>query len=390
MASYHPEIRRHQAPSREMGISLPPVRANFGRQRRHTVESLDRVSEVATEDERIHDEEAVRSSSFRGPTTGKPSFWRPAAPRLPGGLSLLKKRRSQHGSDSCRATESESKNYDVGSNAGEPPINTDRKKKMSMISLVSSSRRMRHRMLQNLQSNLERLGTRNNTVSHIRAHVLDHSEDKQPRNGADSLSTVILKSLSKPCLCDVMIVGIDEATPVGAPSYLLAAHSDVFLDMLYGSDSADAAENIASPSNQRKFKMPFVGILDMLYDSDLADSAENVNSPPRKRKVKIPFAGSDAIEGFTHFLATRSLPGEHENESSEANLRYICQIYLIGRVYKIASLTSHAYRAACRLMNKFPCLVCAVFDELIELTKLLPSHLTPPSSFDELKDFVLE
>lgn len=422
MASYHAEVRRRQALLCEMGSTAPPVvGVKFDgdiprRPRRHTVDSVDRVPEAPTDDERLHGE-------------GKPSFWRSAAPRLPGGLSLL--RRSPRGDDSVKAAGGENKKSDAGVNATEPPINTDRRRKMSKMSLLrsqggedlvkaagvenkmsdagvnaleppidtdrqrkmskmsllSSSRKIRDsRMYQNLQ-NLRK----NSTVSRIRAHVLDHSDSvhKKSWDEPDSLSTVILTSLSKACLCDVMIVGRDKENPVGTPSYLLAAHSDVFLDMLY-SNSTHPAENANAPPRPRKAKASFAGFLDMLYDSDSADAVDNVNSPPSPHKVKIPFAGRDAIEGSIHFLATRSLPAGHEDESSEANLRCICQVYLIGRIYKIASLTNHAYRAACRLMNKIPCLVCAVFDEFIESTKLLPSNLKPPSSRDELKDFVLE
>jgi hypothetical protein len=145
--------------------------------------------------------------------------------------------------------------------------------------------------------------------------------------------------------------------PVRAPSYLLAAHSDVFLAILY---------------------------------SDAPDVAGDVNSPSSQRKVEIPFAGRNAIEATLHFLATRSLPGGRENETSEANIRCIWQIHLLGRVYKIASLTNHACGAARRLVNKNPCLAGAIFDECIETTRLLPPDLALPSSLDELKVFMLQ
>lgn len=386
MASYHAEVRRRQALSREVASTAPPVGlVKFDgdiprRPRRHTVESIDRETKAFVEDGRVIDE-------------GKPSFWKSAAPRLPGGLSLLRRSLVSQGSENNKSDAGENTpeppmdNDRQGKLTPEPPIDNDHRSKLSQMGLRSSSRRIKDsRMYLSLQ-NLRK----NSTVSRIRAHASENpdSVQKVSWDEADSLSTVLLKSLSKTCLCDVMIVGRDEANPVGAPSYLLAAHSDVFLGMLY-LNSTDAAENVESPSTSRKVKASFAGFLGMLYDSDSADAAENVNAPSSPRKVEIPFARRDAIEGFMHFLATRSLPGGHEDECSEANLRCLCQIHHIGRIYKIASLTNHVYRAACRLMNKFPHLVCAVLDEFIVSAKLLPSNIKQPSSRDELKDFVLE
>ena len=277
--------------------------------------------------------------------TGKQSH--SAGPWL-GGFSLLKMIPSRHRNDSGKTAETSIESSDVGAIAPEPEVKNESQTGVGVKRLLSSSCRMRQSMSKKI------LGSRNSTVPQIRANILEHSVSE--RNEVDSLSTVILKSLSNMCLCDVEIVGMDEVL-MGAPGYLLAAHSDVFLAILY-SDSTDAGENDNLRFNQHK--------------------------------IEIPFAGRDAIEGTMHFLATRSLPCERENETSEFNIRCLSQIHLLGRVFKIASLTNHAYRTACRLMNKTPCLVCACFDECIESTKLLPPNLTPSSMHDELKDFVLE
>mmetsp|Transcript_1162 Transcript_1162/g.2436 ORF Transcript_1162/g.2436 Transcript_1162/m.2436 type:complete len:587 (-) Transcript_1162:113-1873(-) len=179
----------------------------------------------------------------------------------------------------------------------------------------------------------------------------------------DSLSSVVLKSLSKKSLCDVKIVGKDDV-PVEAPSYLLSAHSEVFESLFY-SESTKIAE-----------------------DEKPSDSIGG-NKSSRPHRVELEFAEWDAIEATMHFLATRSLPLDLENGANESNIRYICQIHLFGRLFKIPSLTNHAYRTARRLMNKTPRLVCAAFDECSVSKKLLPPRYSLPSSHDELEAYVL-
>jgi hypothetical protein len=346
--SYHAEDRRLQALSRQkikVGGHIPRRRSSdesIGGDdsihiRRNTI--LGSVPEVPNKGDKINYEAERVTGKQRH--SARPRFAR---------FTLLKLIPSRHRDDSGKTAETSIESYDVGAIAPEPKIKNESHAQEGVKTLLSSSRRMRQSMIQRWAI----VGGRDSSVPQIRANISNHSE--QERNEVDSLSSVVLKSLSKTCLCDVKIVGMDEL-PVGAPSYLLAAHSDVFLAVLY-SDSADAGENVHSPSNQRK--------------------------------VEIPFAGRDAIEGTMHFLATRSLPGARERESSESNIRCLSQIHLLGRVYKIASLANHAYCAACRLMNKTPCLVCACFDEYIESKKKLSPNLTPSSSHDELRDFMLE
>ena len=352
--SYHAEVRRLQALSRQQRVKAgghvaihrrrssdadAPVGGVDPSLRRKTI--LGSVPEVPNNGETKNNIDAEGGTGKQMNTAG---------PWL-GGFSLLKMIPSRHRNDSGKTAETSVGSSDVGAIAPEPEVKNESQTGVGVKRLLSSSRRMRQSMS---QKSWAILGSRNSTVPQIRANILEHSVSE--RNEVDSLSTVILKSLSKMCLCDVEIVGKNTVL-VGAPGYLLAAHSDVFLAILY---------------------------------SDSTDAGENVNLRSNRRKIEIPFAGRDAIEGTMHFLATRSLPGKRENETSESNIRCLSQIHLLSRVYKIASLTNHAYRTACRLMNKTPCLVCACFDECIESTKLLPPNLTPSSLHDELKDFVLE
>ena len=344
--SYHAEVRRLQALSRQQRVkagghvvipSDTPIKGDDPSIRRKTI--LGSVPEVPNKGENNNDDSERVTRKKR----------HSAGPRFRG-FSLLNMIPFRHRDQSGKPAEMSIASSDVGAIAPEPEVKNESQTGVGVNRLLSSSRRMRQSMGQTWKI----LGSRNSTVLQIRANIMEHSLSE--RNEVDSLSTVILKSLSKTCLCDVEIVG-KNAVLVGAPGYLLAAHSDVFLAILY---------------------------------SDSTDAGEHVNLRSNRRKIEIPFAGRDAIEATMHFLATRSLPGELENETSESNIRYLSQIHLLSRVYKIASLTNHAYRAACRLMNKTPCLVCACFDECIESTKLLMPNLTPSSLHDELKDFLLE
>lgn len=174
----------------------------------------------------------------------------------------------------------------------------------------------------------------------------------------DSLSSVVLKSLGMKSLCDVEIVGKDDV-PVEAPSYLLAAHSEVFESMFYSESSKTVAK----------------------------DGGGKSSCPHR---VELEFAEWDAIQATMHFLATRSLPDGLENEANEQNIRFICQIHLFGRLFKIPSLINEAYRTARRLMNKKPSLVCAAFDECSVSAKRLGPGYSMPSSHDELNAYVLD
>jgi len=177
----------------------------------------------------------------------------------------------------------------------------------------------------------------------------------------DSLASILLKSFLKKSLCDVEIIGKD-GVPVEAPSYLLAAHSEVFEDMIY-SDAQDAKPNLSTSGGDESFI---------------------------RYRVDLEFAEWDSIQASVHFLATRNLPDGLENEASEFSIRYICQIYLFGRLFKIPSLANQAYTTARRLVNTKPSLVCAAFDECLVSTKILALKFSLPSSRDELHAYVLD
>lgn len=181
-----------------------------------------------------------------------------------------------------------------------------------------------------------------------------HSRKSDPLELLDSLSSVLLKSLSNKNLCDVEMVGKD-GVPVEAPSYILAAHSDVLEKMLHAGES-------------------------------------KTGPPPTTSTVDVPFASYDAIDAAIHFLVTRSLPEGLEHDSNEFNLRCICQVYTFGRLFKIPSLKDHAYRIARLLMAKCKSkssLVCAAFDECNACQRLLSPKYTV-TSLDELRAYALK
>ena len=184
----------------------------------------------------------------------------------------------------------------------------------------------------------------------------------------DSLSSVVLTSLSKQSLCDVKIIGKDDV-PVQAPSYLLACHSEVFEEMFYSESTDETTAAIE-------------GIVFSKVEGTCLS------------RVEIGFANCDAIRASIHFLATRALPDSLESEPNESNIRAVCQVHLFGLSFKIPSLTNQAYRAARRIMNKVPRLVCAAFDECIALSKVLPATNNVSSSLhashDELKAYAFE
>lgn len=205
----------------------------------------------------------------------------------------------------------------------------------------------------------------------------------------DSLSSVLMTSLGKKSLCDVEIVGKDEV-PVQVPSFLLAAHSEVFERMFYSKEKpAQSREEDVDEGN----------------DVDTSSTSSRSSTP---HKVELAFADYDAIELSIHFLVNRSLSEGLENDPSEFNIRLLCQIHLFGRLFKIHSLQNRASCVARRMMNKMPKLVCAAFDECVVGTKILEGEeeegdggggggvwilggrYVLPSMRDELKAYALD
>eukprot|EP00584_Thalassiosira_punctigera_P004372 CAMPEP_0172535028 /NCGR_PEP_ID=MMETSP1067-20121228/7195_1 /TAXON_ID=265564 ORGANISM="Thalassiosira punctigera, Strain Tpunct2005C2" /NCGR_SAMPLE_ID=MMETSP1067 /ASSEMBLY_ACC=CAM_ASM_000444 /LENGTH=758 /DNA_ID=CAMNT_0013319917 /DNA_START=197 /DNA_END=2473 /DNA_ORIENTATION=- len=205
----------------------------------------------------------------------------------------------------------------------------------------------------------------------------------------DNLVSVLLKSLDDERLCDVEIVGKDEVG-VQAPSFLLAAHSEVFKEMFYSKKEADddaggraagAADDAADDDDDD------ANILDSLHDTThtVDDSPSHV-----VHRVRLSFATWDATNAALHFLVARELPDGLESDPNEVNMRTVCQMHLLGRAFKIPSLANGAYRTARLFMNKVPRLVCAAFDECVVSSNLLGGEYRLPKGQDELLAYALE
>ena len=252
-------------------------------------------------------------------------------------------------------------------------------------------------------NNALRINNCNNMVKHIRVNAIlsnsNSSKDSNDENkDQDSLTSLILKSLSKKRMCDVQLVGMDDVI-VDAPSYLLGVHSKVLESMFFSSSDGSMKKKkaVVVEGEEEQF---FDASCTSLDDFDASASESTLLATPTgttttdsidMRRVEIPFAKHTALKATLHFLATRSLPDHLENDANESNIRCICQIYVFGRLYKISSLQNHAYRIARLLMNKMPRLVCAAFDECIVSTKRLPEKRRfSSSSVDELMDCCLE
>lgn len=297
---------------------------------------------------------------------------------MPSSRGLGERTMSRRGKNAFRADEksmSESAGSRSSSLMGEPSMSV---RSMSMPGSLGSSRSVERNMSRRARNTFRENGkfpfqmssaksgvgppTSNKMAGYMKfwaANTLGNSMEME-----DSLSSVILESLSKKSLCDVEIIGKD-GVPVESPSYLLAAHSEVFQEMFYSDSNDTAAETKLSG---------YVG-------GDKKSSSLH--------RVVLAFATWDAIEAAVHFLATHSLPGGLENEANEFNIRSMCQIHLIGRLFKITSLVNQAYRTARLFMNKMPRLVCAAFDECNVSTKLLSPKYCLSSSLDELKAYTL-
>ena len=262
--------------------------------------------------------------------------------------------------------------------------------------------------------NALRINNCNNMVKHIRVNdILSNNNSSSKKDAGsdynkdqDSLTSLILKSLSNKRMCDVQLVGGLDDVIVNAPSYLLGVHSKVLESVFFyspppkdGTTTTAAAAATANENNAAVIEgEEFFDTSCTSLDNDLDDTAasaasqrNNNNANNNTRVVEIPFATHTALKAMLHFLATRSLPDNLEHDANESNIRCICQIYLFGRLYKISSLQNHAYRIARLLMNKLPRLVCAAFDECIASTKRLPEkRRLSSSSVDELMDCCLE
>lgn len=193
-----------------------------------------------------------------------------------------------------------------------------------------------------------------------------------PSGTGDTLCCVLLKTLMKDNLCDVELVGKDEV-PVQVPSYLLAAHSMVFENMLFPENNDGQP---ASPSSGGGGKPP--------------RCSTSEPSRPGLRRVDLAFGNWDSINAAIEFLVQRSLPEGLEHEPNEGNMRTICQMHLIGRVFHVPSLESQAYRTARLFMNKTPRLVCVTFDECLLCENLLGEEYALPTCQDELSSYALE
>lgn len=192
-------------------------------------------------------------------------------------------------------------------------------------------------------------------LAHVRERALQYKLRRESGSSiaeeADTFAATALAALECERLCDVELVASD-GVEVRAPRFLLAAHSAVFLEMLYPTEGAV----VAGPA----------------------------------RRVELAFAGWDAVDVAVRFLITRSLPPSLESTTTELNVRTLCQIHLLGRVYRLNSLVEKVYNKARILINKRPFLACAVFDECRRVVELLSPTQQLSSQVDELKNYALE
>lgn len=147
--------------------------------------------------------------------------------------------------------------------------------------------------------------------------------------------SALLESLKKIHLCDVKLLGRDGVT-VNAPGYLLAVNSSIIEGMLYPTAQSEPT-SIHEDRSEKK-------------------QAIAVPSVSSTRKIDIPFADEPAISASVHFLASQNLP-------TSLDIRTICKVYLIGKLFRINLLADEAYRKGRIMINKLPCLACAAFDE---------------------------
>jgi hypothetical protein len=247
--------------------------------------------------------------------------------------------KQRHGTDSKKSTvaASTSEGASVGSTPlpknSENPPQYDRK----LLVTTGPSLRLSHRRRQsrrvrnswnkkNLAAGNRGMGYMQLRAAGISTHVLNTAD-----KGENRVASAMLQSLKKKHLCDLELVGGDGES-VFAPGYLLAIQSSVADRILYPEVLATLKEDAS----------------ERMVEYCLPTLVTN--------KIHIPFATSSAISAAAHFLAAQSLP-------SNWDVRVICQLYLIGKLFKINSLEDEAYRNGRVMMNKVPHLACAVFDE---------------------------
>jgi hypothetical protein len=199
---------------------------------------------------------------------------------------------------------------------------------------------------------------------------LRHKKDPGKEDLRNFVVAAMLGSLKKKHLCDVELVGGDGVT-VNAPDYLLAIHSSVIEGILYP---------VVLPSIQE--------------DESEREGMDNFHSPPTSsvRKVDVPFATEPAISAALHFLVAQNLPTDLSDS------RVMCQIYFIGKLFKINGLADEVCRQGRLMINKssstdMPEKVCAAFDECSALERAGEEHKWWNLSFggiNELKEYALE
>jgi hypothetical protein len=79
------------------------------------------------------------------------------------------------------------------------------------------------------------------------------------------------------------------------------------------------------------------------------------------RKVDAPFATEPAISAMLHFLATHTLPDDIDN------VRVMCQIYFLGKLFKVIALADEAHHGShrmqsCLMLWKLNCLLSETYD----------------------------
>lgn len=183
----------------------------------------------------------------------------------------------------------------------------------------------------------------------------------------------ILSSFSKSHLCDTQLLGCD-GTVVMAPSYLLALHSSVIEDIIYPPSSRGRLS-----SSSRGTPSLLMSIGEDPFESEGGDTPDPVRNfsdvdahpyydipgGPVTHKIDVPFATEAAISIFLHFLAALSLPTNVED------VRVMCQVYFIGKLFQISPLADEACRKGRILINQSsPEMTCAAFDECKAFEKM--------------------
>ena len=154
-----------------------------------------------------------------------------------------------------------------------------------------------------------------------------------------TISAELLGTLKKTHLCDTDIIGGDNIT-VKAPSYLLCLKSSVIEGILYPP------------------------VLQSIQEDESEKEVEDIvcTKTSGLRQVNVPFATQPAISAALYFFASHKLPDDL------VDVRIICQVYYIGKLFKIFALADEACGKCRKVINKsskfeMSELVCAAFDE---------------------------